>query len=112
MKKIILSVLAVAVAAVVAATIAAVASPASAAKPMTTTTHNITMNAASETVIDLPALNSQFTKMVIGADGLAHWCATASWTEYKNGGTPTTNQPVTTGSSAGRCCSRARRSAS
>ena len=72
MKKFILGALA---AAAVAAPIAAVASPASAAQP-TTTTHSITVAAASEAVIDLPALNSQFTSMVITGGGARSdaWC--------------------------------------
>jgi hypothetical protein len=94
-KKIILGGLA---AAALAAPIAAVASPASAAQP-TTTTHNLTVAAASEAVIDLPALNSQFTKMTIKVnDGTANWGAAdlGYWTSYQNGGM-TTGAPMTSG---------------
>lgn len=94
MKKIILGALA---AAAMAAPIAAVASPASAAQP-TTTTHNLTVTAASEAVIDLPALNSQFTKMVLTVEGTANWGANEYGysTSYANG-SYTTGAPMTSG---------------
>jgi hypothetical protein len=94
MKKIILGGLA---AAAVIAPIAAMAAPASAAQP-TSTTHNITVAAASEAVIDLPALNNQFTKMQITVDGTANWGADESgyWTSYANG-KYTTGAPMTSG---------------
>src|SRR2546423_13504861 len=69
--------------AVVAIGIAAVASPAFAAQP-TTTTHNLTMDAASEAVIDLPALNSQFTQMKVDVDGKANWGVDPYWTSYNH----------------------------
>lgn len=68
MRKIILGVVA---AAAIAGPIA-FATSASAAQP-TTTTHNVTVTAADEVVYDLPALNSQFTKMTLTASGTAHW---------------------------------------
>lgn len=81
--------------AVVALGIAAVASPAFAAQP-TTTTHNVDVPAASEAFIDLPALNSQFTKMVIKVnDGTANWGITEQ-TTYLNGN-PTGTPVLTSG---------------
>ena len=52
------------------------------------TTHDVTLNAATDGVVDLPALNSQFTKMTIKVnDGTANWGAADLnyWTSYKNG---------------------------
>jgi hypothetical protein len=69
-----------------AAPIAAVASSASAAQATTTT--NLTMNAASEAVIDLPgAQQEKFTTMVLAVDGRANWGAGAYgyWTKYVDG---------------------------
>jgi hypothetical protein len=77
----------------------ALAGPASATQP-TTTTHNITIDAASGAFVDLPALNSQFTTMVLTADGTAHWGGpdgdTARSTSYTNGILSTT-YPFTSG---------------
>jgi hypothetical protein len=72
-------------AAAIAAQIAVIAAPVSAAQP--TTTHSITVNAASETAIDLPALNSQFKSMTITVNGSANWGAQdlGYWTSYDNG---------------------------
>jgi hypothetical protein len=73
-------------AAAVAASIAAVASPASAAPDVTT--HTVTLNAATDGVVDLPALNSQFTNMTIKVnDGTANWgpADLNAWTSYQNG---------------------------
>jgi len=76
--------LAVAVAAV--ATMA-VASAASAAPGVTT--HTVTVNAATDGVVDLPALNSQFTKMTIKVnDGSANW-GEGLYTSYGSGGKST-----------------------
>jgi gamma-glutamylcyclotransferase (GGCT)/AIG2-like uncharacterized protein YtfP len=69
MKKIILGVLAAAAA---AAPIASFASPASAAQP-TTTIANVAVSVTSEVPTELPALNSQFTKMVLTPSGVNHW---------------------------------------
>jgi hypothetical protein len=83
MRKLIITALA---AAAVAASIAAVASPASAAPGVTT--HTVTLNAATDGVVDLPALNSQFTKMTINVnDGTANWGASdlGYWTSYQSG---------------------------
>jgi hypothetical protein len=85
MRKLIISALA---SAAVAASIAAVASPASAAPGQTTNT--VTLYAATDGVVNLPALNSQFTKMTINVnDGTANWGAADLnyWTSYKNGET-------------------------
>jgi hypothetical protein len=89
---------ATATAAALAASVAAVASPASAAQP-TSTTHNTTVAAASEAVVDLPALNGQFTKMTIKVnDGTANWGAAdlGYWTSYKDGAL-STGAPMTSG---------------
>jgi hypothetical protein len=86
--------LAVAVAAV--ATMAVVSS-ASAAPGVTT--HTVTLNAATDGVVDLPALNSQFTKMTIKVnDGTANWGAAdlGYWTSYLNGSLAT-GSPLTSG---------------
>jgi hypothetical protein len=94
MKKIILG--ALAAAAVAIAAIVAVASPASAAPGVTT--HTVTLNAATDGVVDLPALNSQFTKMTIKVnDGSAKWGTDAArYTAYTNGSL-STGEPRTTG---------------
>jgi hypothetical protein len=52
------------------------------------TTNTITLNAATDGVVDLPALNSQFTSMTIKVnDGTANWGAAdlGYWTSYLNG---------------------------
>jgi hypothetical protein len=52
------------------------------------TTHAVTLNAATDGVVDLPALNSQFTSMTIKVnDGTANWGAhdLGYWTSYQNG---------------------------
>src|SRR4029453_18731835 len=53
------------------------------------TTHNVVLNAATDGgVVDLPALNSQFTKMTINVnDGRANWGSEdlGYWTSYENG---------------------------
>src|SRR5438034_1860005 len=74
-----------AAAAMVASIAAVVASSASAAPGVTT--HTVTLNAAIEGVVDLPALNSQFTKMTIKVnDGTTNW-ASPEWasTSYQDG---------------------------
>jgi hypothetical protein len=68
MRKIILGVVA---ATAVAAPIA-IAGSANAAQPVTTTT-NVAVDVTSEVPTDLPALNSQFTKMVLTHSGENHW---------------------------------------
>ena len=91
MRKLIVSALA---AAAVAASIAAVASAAPGV-----TTDSVTLNAATDGVVDLPALNSQFTKMTIKVnDGTANWGAAdlGYWTSYKDGEV-TTGAPMTSG---------------
>jgi hypothetical protein len=86
MKKFIAAVI---VAAAVTVPIAATAGAASAAPAgPVTTTDNITMNAASEAVIDLPALNSQFTTLTINVNGTAYWGDNIPdhyWTAYTDG---------------------------
>lgn len=77
-------------AAALAASIAAVASPASAAPGETT--HAITLNAATDGVVDLPALNSQFIKMTIKVnDGTANW-GEGLYTSYGPNGTSTNRE--------------------
>jgi hypothetical protein len=51
------------------------------------TTATVTLNAATDGVVDLPALNSQFTKMTIKInDGSAKWGTDAArYTAYTNG---------------------------
>jgi hypothetical protein len=54
------------------------------------TTHTVTLNAATDGVVDLPALNSQFTSMTIDVnDGTANWGSLdvnpGYWTSYENG---------------------------
>src|SRR5438046_4555949 len=81
MRKLMMTALA---AAAVAASIAAVASAAPGV-----TTHTVTLNAATDGVVDLPALNSQFTKMTIKVnDGTANW-GDGFYTSYGDGGTST-----------------------
>jgi hypothetical protein len=66
---------------------ATVASIASASPGMTT--NAVTLNAATDGVVNLPALNSQFTKMVINVnDGTANW-GDGFHTSYADGGTST-----------------------
>jgi len=85
--------LAVAVAAV--ATMA-VASAASAAPGITT--HTVTVNAATDGVVDLPALNSQFTKMTIKVnDGSANWGTDASRHTAYSSGSWSTPESLTSG---------------
>jgi hypothetical protein len=63
------------------------------------TTNTITLNAATDGVVDLPALNSQFTKMTIKVnDGSAIWgpADLTDWTSYLNGSL-TTGAPATSG---------------
>jgi hypothetical protein len=65
-----------------------------------TTTHTVTLNAATDGVVDLPALNSQFTKMTITVnDGTANWAADG-WTSYHDG-VADTNVVVTSGGGDG-----------
>jgi PA-IL-like protein len=85
MRKLIIS--ALAAAAMVASIAAVVASSASAAPGVTT--HTVTLNAATDGVVDLPALNSQFTKMTIKVnDGTANW-GEGFYTSYGAGATST-----------------------
>jgi hypothetical protein len=87
--------LAVAVAAI--ATMAVVSS-ASAAPGVTT--HTVTLNAATDGVVDLPALNSQFTEMTIKVnDGTANWGAEdlGYWTTYQSGVLSSTGHALTSG---------------
>ena len=63
------------------------------------TTHTVTLNAATDGVVDLPALNSQFTTMTIKVnDGTANWGAAdlGYWTSYTDG-VVTTGVPMTSG---------------
>jgi hypothetical protein len=63
------------------------------------TTNTVTLPAASEGVVALPALNSQFTKMTITVnDGTANWGANdlGYWTTYQ-GGAPSTGYALTSG---------------
>jgi hypothetical protein len=84
MRKFIITALA---AAAVAVSIAAVASAAPGA-----TTHAITVNAATDGVVDLPALNSQFTSMTIKVnDGTANWGDGLN-TSYSDGSTSTNRE--------------------
>jgi hypothetical protein len=54
------------------------------------TTHTVTLNAATDGVVDLPALNSQFTSMTIKVnDGTANWGSGDFWTSYLNGAVST-----------------------
>jgi hypothetical protein len=92
MRKIILGLVA---ATAVAAPIALVASSASAAPGVTT--HNITVNAADEVVYDLPALNSQFTKMTLTASGTANWGADFHTDYTANGDYAGTNRDLVSG---------------
>jgi hypothetical protein len=77
---------------ILAASIAALASltaTAAIAAPGVTT-NTVTLNAATDGAVDLPALNSQFTKMVINVnDGTANWGSldvnSGYWTTYLNG---------------------------
>jgi len=55
------------------------------------------MPATSEAVIDLPALNSQFTKMVLTADGTANWGADLYTAYSPNGDYARTNRDLTSG---------------
>src|SRR5438046_6324769 len=92
MRKLMMTALA---AAAVAASIAAVASAAPGV-----TTDTVTLNAATDGVVDLPALNSQFTKMTINVnDGTANWAA-AGWTSYHDG-VAVPNVEVTSGGGDG-----------
>jgi opacity protein-like surface antigen len=75
--------------AVAVAAIATMAVAASASAAPVVTTHTVTVNAATDGVVDLPALNSQFTKMTIKVnDGTANW-GEGLYTSYGEGGTST-----------------------
>ncbi len=68
-------------------------------RPRRITTHTVTLNAATDGVVDLPALNSQFTKMTIKVnDGTANWgpADLDYWTSYANG-VATTGWSLTSG---------------
>ena len=87
MKKILLAV------AVAAVATMAIASAASAAPGVTT--HTVTVNAATDGVVDLPALNSQFTKIVLTHSGENHWSYgddqhVTSYDAHDRGGSPHT----------------------
>ena len=74
------------IAASLAALLAVTATAAIAAPGVTT--HTVTLNAATDGVVDLPALNSQFTKMTIKVnDGTANWGSAelGYWTSYQDG---------------------------
>ena len=80
------------IAASFAALLALTATAAIAAGAPVTTTHAITLDAAYDGVVDLPALNSQFTKMTIKVnDGTANWGEGLS-TSYTSGGTSTNRE--------------------
>ena len=65
-------------------------------RPGVTTTHTVTLNAATDGVVDLPALNSQFTKMTINVnDGTANW-GDGFYTSY-GGGSTSTNRDLLSG---------------
>jgi hypothetical protein len=67
------------------------------------TTHTVTLNAATDGVVDLPALNSQFTEMTIKVnDGTANWgpADLNAWTSYTNGSLHT-GWPLTSGIAPG-----------
>ncbi len=72
--------------------------PASAAQPVTTTA-DIAVNVASEAPVELPALNSQFTKMVLTPSGENHWNYgdAEHVTSYDANGVEQTNFPYTQG---------------
>ena len=95
MNKIILGLVA---ATAVAAPLAALPRPASAAQP-TTTTANIAVDVTSEAPTALPALNSQFTTMVLTPSGVNHWNFgdDAHTTSYDANGVEQTNFPYTQG---------------
>jgi hypothetical protein len=88
---------------ILAASIAALASLTAGAAIAATgvTTHTVTVNAATDGVVDLPALNSQFTSMTINVnDGTANWGSLdvnpGYWTTYVNG-VVSTGYPLTSG---------------
>src|SRR6476646_11802082 len=95
MKKILLGLSA---AAAIAIPFAAMAGPASAAQP-TSTTANIAVDVTSQVPTALPALNSQFTKMVLTPSGVNHWNFgdDAHTTSYDTDGVEQTNFPYTQG---------------
>ena len=85
------------IAASLAALLAVTATAAIAAPGVTT--HTVTLNAATDGVVDLPALNSQFTSMTINVnDGTAYWGAAelGYWTSYQDG-VATTGVVMTSG---------------
>src|SRR6187551_1292574 len=76
------------IAASFAALLALTATAAIAAGTPVSTTHAITLDAAYDGVVDLPALNGQFTKMTINVnDGTANWGSADLdyWTSYTDG---------------------------
>jgi hypothetical protein len=86
---------------IIAASFAALAVPtvAMASAAPVVTTDSVTLNAATDGVVDLPALNSQFKNMTIKVnDGTANWGTSdlGYWTSYDNG-VATTGAPMTTG---------------
>jgi hypothetical protein len=85
-------------AATAAIAVFAVAGPASAAQP-TTTTANIALDVKSEVPTGLPALNSQFTKMVLTPSGVNHWNFgdDEHTTSYNANGVEQANFPYTQG---------------
>jgi hypothetical protein len=70
MKKLLLG---LAAAAAVAGPFAAAGSASAAGAPVTTTSDPVWVSASSETPVELPALNSQFTSMTISVNGTAKW---------------------------------------
>ena len=85
-------------AAAIAIPLASVAGPASAAQP-TTTTANDAVDVTSAVPTVLPALNSQFTTMVLTPSGVNHWNFgdDAHTTSYDADGVEQTNFPYTEG---------------
>jgi hypothetical protein len=86
---------------IIAASFAALAIPtvAMASAAPVVTTDSVTLNAATDGVVDLPALNSQFKNMTIKVnDGTANWGAADlnAWTTYQNGSV-TTGWPLMSG---------------
>ena len=67
------------------------------------TAHTVTLNAATDGVVDLPALNSQFTKMTIKVnDGTANWgSADLNASTTYTTGVVTTGWPLTSGIAPG-----------
>ena len=77
----------------------AVAGSAHASGAPVTTTANVGVDVTSETPTELPALNSQFTKMVLTPSGVNHWNYgdDAHTTSYDANGIEQTNFPYTQG---------------